>query len=141
MKRDITVLPCVVIFVAAWVLSMIWDMPDAIRADHPRKFHILFWIMFVSGVRLAILWFQTLNHSVRRGDKDGVDRANWVLGHIFLGPISSLCYYFFQDPKTEENTQQSHVGAVLMAAPEGRTEGVRYFYLKRRGVEKGTGHL
>ena len=115
MKRDFTVIPLAVIFAVAWVLSKVWDMPENISADHPQKFHILFWIMFISGVRISILWLQTLIHSVNRDD---VDRTSWVLGHVFLGPISSLYYYFSQKPKTKEDTHNNSIQATPEGAPD-----------------------
>lgn len=103
MKRDPTVAISLVIFAIAWVLSLVWKMPDEITAAEPTRFQILFWVMFACAVRGTILWFQTLVHAVKHQPTD--ERVWWVLGHVILAPIATYFYYFMETPDKKGTTQ------------------------------------
>ena len=91
MKRDPTVLGSLVLFLAAWVLALIFEMPHPLTREHAVVFHVIFWIMVAAGIRIGILWVQTLFHAVSYARSDW---AVWVLAHIVLGPVASYIYYF-----------------------------------------------
>ena len=104
MKREPTVLLSLVIFAIAWILALVLKTPHTITPDDPARFHIIFWVMFACAIRASILWLQTLVHAVKTRPTDS--RVGWVLGHVFLGPITSYFYYFTVKTEKQKTTQQ-----------------------------------
>jgi len=104
MKREPTVLLSLVIFAIAWILALVLKTPHTITPDDPARFHIIFWVMFACAIRTTVLWFQTLVHSIKNEETNSP--VGWVLGHLFLGPITPYFYYFTTKPKKQKTTQQ-----------------------------------
>lgn len=45
-------------------------------------------VMFLAGIRLFVLWFQTLIHAVKNSE------VGWVIGHVIFGNLVSLIYFY-----------------------------------------------
>jgi hypothetical protein len=96
MKRDRTVTVSVVGLVATLVLASVLKIPKAVEPDDPAHYWVILGVMLLCALRLSLLWLQTLIHAVENLPRS--DRAAWVLGHLFFGPLSSLWYYLKTRP-------------------------------------------
>jgi uncharacterized membrane protein len=91
MHRSTTVTPASVIFtlwIAGWAIDVIPSEVD----QHSGFWWYLGFFFFAAFIRVMILCWQTLSHAVKYAAPDS--RMAWVVGHIFLGPIVSVPYYY-----------------------------------------------
>ena len=91
MHRSKTITPSCMVFTlwfAGWATGVI---PSEVNQRSGFWWYLgLFF--FAASIRLVILFWQTLSHAVKYANPDS--RMAWVVGHMFLGPIVSVPYYY-----------------------------------------------
>jgi hypothetical protein len=92
MRRDITIRISLIVLVCGILALLLLDTPEVIDSSSPWRWQLLLWPMWLSSLRLVVLWFQTLSHIVY--DNSNRHKMSWIFGHLLFGPLSSLYYYF-----------------------------------------------
>lgn len=86
MDRSNTVRASLAIF-AIWIVgAMVGVIPESIDQDS-GPWWVFGLIVIVAGIRLFILFWQTLAHAVQ------CRSLGWVVGHVIFGPLASVAYY------------------------------------------------
>lgn len=111
MHRSKTVTASCVIF-TLWIIGWITTLIPAEVDQHSGIWYYLGFLFFAAAIRLVVLCWQTLAHAVRYANPDA--RMGWVIGHIFLGPVVSVPYYYKNRmrpiPAPERQNQAEQVG-------------------------------
>ena len=91
MHRSKTVTASCVIF-ALWIIGWITAIIPSEVNQHSGLWYYFGVLFFAAAIRLLALCWQTLAHAVRYANPDA--RMGWVIGHILLGPVISVPYYY-----------------------------------------------
>jgi hypothetical protein len=92
MRRDVTVWIAVGMVVVGWTCHAAFDVPQLLTGADPLRYHAILLTIFIGTGRLLALWFQTLIHGIMYARPE--NRVAVVMGHLFLGPIMAVGYYY-----------------------------------------------
>lgn len=95
MKRDPFVIAAVLVMAAFFLGTAILERVKPTITESSVGVMILFFLTLVAVVaflRIFVLFFQTLSHVIHTPWVR--HRGLWILGHLALGPIVSIPYYF-----------------------------------------------
>jgi hypothetical protein len=99
MKRDITIPVSAVLLITAIAVLSVYEstaeMPlsGQITKEMPGWQLVTFGMLFVSMLRLIILWWQTLFDAIRPKDQSE-SRSGWIILHFVLGFFTPYLYYY-----------------------------------------------
>jgi len=108
MRRDITIpISAGLLATAIAILvgyEMLGDTPlsGKITKESPEWQIVTFAVIFIAGLRAAILWFQTLFDAIRPADQSN-PRMGWVVSHFVFLYFTPYLYYFAHRTSAKRN--------------------------------------
>lgn len=71
-------------------------MPATEAATGCTGILFLIFILMLPGIGVTVFWIYMIAYCIKHQEKD---RTAWIIVNFLCGPLGSLIYLFFKDPK------------------------------------------